>query len=215
VSPPRQVGDDGLWQAYSSAARAAPALFLDRDGVLVEGVDYLHEVEKTRLISGAGQVIATARAKGYHIVVVTNQSGIGRGYYGWDDFAAVQEQIDQELRREDPDAWVDGVLACPFAPKGTGPLVDPDHPGRKPNSGMLLAAAQHLGIQLDQSWIVGDTIADLLAGRAAGIKGGIHVLSGHGQDHRTEARALAAPGFEIHLADTIADCLTLPPLIVG
>ncbi len=193
--PPVQVGDDLIWAEAFSAPRRAPALFLDRDGVIVEEVHYLHQAEKAKLIPGAAETIKLARARGLHVVVVTNHSGIGRGLYGWPEFIAVQARMLADLAALG--ASVDAVLACPFIAGGQPPYGHPDHPARKPNPGMLLAAADMLEIDLAASWIVGDRAGDIEAGRRAGLAGGLHVLTGHGPHDRQAALALGRPGYAV------------------
>jgi len=175
---------DGVWrQAHAdlSWARGLPALFLDRDGVVVEEVNYLHRVEDLALIPGAAEFIAEANHRGIPVVVATNQAGIGRGYFGWRQFQQVQAELNCRLERAG--ARVDLTLACPHYP---------EHPDRKPRPGMLLKAAEMTGIDLRHSWVVGDKTSDLEAGRAAGLAGGILVLTGHGASHSTAVLALAA-----------------------
>ncbi|RUY85510.1 HAD-IIIA family hydrolase, partial [Mesorhizobium sp. M7A.F.Ca.CA.003.01.2.1] len=104
------------------------------------------------------------------VIVVTNQSGIARGYFGWSDFAAVNGRVLELLRADN--AFVDMVLACAYHEAGSGPLAAADHPMRKPNPGMLLEAASRLGLDLRRSLIVGDKEADMEAGQRAGLSQG-------------------------------------------
>ena len=208
---PAELDDDLVWAERRSSGRQAPALFLDRDGVIVEEIAYLHEVEKTRLIDGAAEVICAANQMGLHVVMVTNQAGIGRGYYGWSEFRRVQNKILSELAAAE--ARIDAVLACPHHPEVEPPYRHPSHPDRKPNPGMLLKAAAMLEIELARSWIVGDRAGDLAAGRNAGIAGGFHVLTGFGAEERDAALALDGDGFRVLAAPTIRDVLLhLPSL---
>ena len=172
---PSFIDNDGVWVEILGQRRTAPALFLDRDGVVVVETHYLHEVEKTELIPGAGETIALANRRGLHVVLVTNQSGVGRGLYGWAEFEAVQDRIKADLAAFG--AHVDAVCACPFHPDAQGDFGR-DHPDRKPNPGMLMKATQALGIDLAPSWIIGDMHTDMGAGRNAGLAGGVHVQSG-------------------------------------
>ena len=144
----RYVDGDGVWVEILGTPKAAPALFLDRDGVVVVETHYLHEVEKTELIPGAGETIALANQRGIHVVLVTNQSGVGRGLYGWAEFQAVQDRIMADLAAFG--ARVDAVCACPYHPEAAAPY-DREHPDRKPNPGMLLKAARALQIDLAPS----------------------------------------------------------------
>ncbi|MDP6875860.1 MAG: HAD-IIIA family hydrolase [Alphaproteobacteria bacterium] len=206
------VDDDGVWVEILGQTRSAPALFLDRDGVVVVETHYLHEVEKTELIPGAGETIALANQRGLHVVLVTNQSGVGRGYYGWAEFQAVQNKIKADLAAFG--AHVDAVCACPYHPDAVAPY-DRDHGDRKPNPGMLLKAAAALGADLAPSWIVGDLPTDMGAGRNAGLSGGVHVLTGFGPGLRGEALAHATDGFQVLGADNIDEARRLIPLLSG
>lgn len=212
------IGADGVWSRILNRPEGAhrrAGLFLDRDGAVVEEVDYLHRPDDVRLIPGAAQVIARANRLGVPVVIVTNQAGIARGLYGWDEFIAVEKKIDDELAAAG--AFVNGVFACPHHRQGSPPHDHPDHPARKPNPGMLLAAADRLGLDLAVSWIVGDRASDLMAGKNAGLAGGVHVLTGHGADkgERETALALAEDGFRVSGAPAIADALTMLPLLKG
>lgn len=192
---------DDIWcQVFAERQTdgSRPALFLDRDGVIVEEVLYLHRVEDVTLLPGAPEAIAAANQRGWLVVVVTNQAGIAHGYYGWKEFEEVQDAILAGLGRRG--ARLDAVLACPH---------HPSHPARKPQPGMFLRAAEALNIDLPHSWMVGDKSSDLLAGRAAGLKGGILVMTGHGPAHREAATALRTPEFDVRLASAIGDAVRL------
>ncbi|HET8714810.1 MAG TPA: HAD family hydrolase [Holophagaceae bacterium] len=145
-----------------------PAVFLDRDGTLNEEVGYLSRPEDLRLLPGAAVAVARLNAMGIPVVVVTNQSGIGRGYYGWQDFAAVMSRMGTLLALEN--AHVDAVYAAAHHPEGQGDYAVPDHPDRKPNPGMLQRAAEEHDLDLARSWMVGDKAIDVEAGRRAGCR---------------------------------------------
>jgi D-glycero-D-manno-heptose 1,7-bisphosphate phosphatase len=201
------VGPEGLWIAVSAACEGGPprpALFLDRDGVIVEEVGYLADPRHVRLIDGAAAVIAHANALGVPVIVVTNQSGIGRGFFGWAEFAAVEAELARQLR--DAGAHCDAVLACPYHAAARPPYNVADHPARKPNPGLLFIAAARLAVDLAQSWIVGDRAADLAAGRNAGLAGGLHVATGFGLSpgERPAALRLASPTFRVFPALSLA-----------
>lgn len=188
---------DGLWRETSgdlAFARGRPALFLDRDGVVVEETGYLRRVEDVALIPGAAEFIAAANRRGIPVVVASNQAGIARGYFGWPDFHAVQAELDRLL--EQAGARVDLSLACPHYP---------DHPDRKPCPGMFHKAASMTGLDLARSCVIGDKASDLEAGRAAGLCSGILVLTGHGPDHRAASLALAAPAFAVRIKPSIRE----------
>ena len=104
------------------------------------------------------------------VVIVTNQSGIARGYFDWSVFAAVNSRVLDLLR--DQGLFVDMVLACGYHEAGSGPLAVANHPMRKPNPGMVVEAARRLGLDLKRSLIVGDKLADMEAGKRAGLPRG-------------------------------------------
>ncbi|HEX9081979.1 MAG TPA: HAD family hydrolase [Holophagaceae bacterium] len=154
-----------------------PAVFLDRDGTLNEEVDFLSDPDQLVMIPGAAAAVAKLNARGIPVVVVTNQSGIGRGKYDWQDFAAVMSRMESLLAREH--ARIDAVYAAPHHEKGQGEYAVADHPDRKPNPGMLLKAAEDHGLDLSASWMVGDKALDLEAGRRAGCRVAL-VRTGYG-----------------------------------
>ncbi|HJV47951.1 MAG TPA: HAD family hydrolase [Geothrix sp.] len=161
-----------------------PAIFLDRDGTLNEEVDFLSDPDQLVLIPGAGAAVARLNAKGIPVVVVTNQSGIGRGKYGWQDFAAVMSRMGTLLALEN--ARIDAVYASPHHEHALGEYAVADHPERKPNPGMLLRAAEEHGLDLSRSWMVGDKALDIEAGRRAGCKVAL-VRTGYG--HKVDGSA--------------------------
>jgi D-glycero-D-manno-heptose 1,7-bisphosphate phosphatase len=180
-----------------------PALFLDRDGVIVEDPGYLCRATDLKLIPGATAIIARANQRGIPVVEVTNQAGIGRGYYGWSEFAEVEEALARLLAREA--AALDAVFACPYHREGISPWAHPEHPARKPRPGMLLAAGRLLNLDLGRSWIVGDKLSDLQAGYHAGLLGGLHVLTGKGAKERAAILAWKPENFELRLGDSIEE----------
>lgn len=169
--------------------RDRPAVFLDRDGTLNEEVDYLCDPEHLVMIPGAAAAVARLNAKGIPVVVVTNQSGIGRGKYDWQDFAAVMSRMGTLLALEN--AWIDAVYASPHHEKGQGDYGVADHPERKPNPGMLLRAAEEHGLDLAHSWMVGDKAIDLEAGHRAGCRA-VLVRTGYGAQVDGSAADLVA-----------------------
>ncbi len=200
---------EGVWcQVSPACTRGRPALFLDRDGVVVEDVDYLHRVEDIAMCEDAVAVIAAANTNAIAVVLVTNQAGIARGYYGWAEFQAVQQAIQSTLAGEG--AHFDAVYACPHHRDGKGAFAHPDHPARKPNAGMFQRAAMALDIDLSRSWLVGDRVTDIEAAKRAGLAGALHVLTGYGRLERDAALALSRPGFDVRTASSIGGALTLP-----
>ncbi|MCH2327707.1 MAG: HAD-IIIA family hydrolase [Rhodospirillales bacterium] len=210
-----EIDAAGLWSQVLNRAQGAglrPGLFLDRDGVVVEEVHYLHRPADVRLIDGAAGVITQANVRGFPVILVTNQAGIAHGRYGWGEFAEVQEKIIDDLATEG--AFINAVFACPHHGDGRPPYDKPDHSWRKPNPGMLLATAEKLPVDLGKSWIVGDRAQDLAAGKGAGLAGGVHVLTGHGggDGEREEALRLEGDGFKALTAADITQAASLLPL---
>lgn len=155
-------------------AELAPALFLDRDGVINHEVGYLYRPEDVRWVDGIFALARTAREMGFKIVVVTNQSGIARGYYTTGQFEELMTWM--RARFEAECAPLDAVYHCPFHPEhGVGEWKR-EHEDRKPGPGMLLRAGRDLGLDLSRSVLVGDRCADLQAAAAAGLRQAFLVL---------------------------------------
>jgi D-glycero-D-manno-heptose 1,7-bisphosphate phosphatase len=186
-------------------------LFLDRDGVILESVPYLHRAQETALIPGAAETIVRANRLSVPVVIVTNQAGIGRGYYGWDEFRDVQSTLLVLL--QDLGARIDGVFACPHHERGLGVYLHSAHPARKPRPGMLLRAAERMNLDLRNSWMAGDTSGDVAAGRAAGLRGGILVTAGLGSTQQEAALALRSPEFEVMVSRSLQDASGSIPLL--
>lgn len=189
------IGPDGLWSDVRTdgPANAAPALFLDRDGTLIELVAYLADPDGVRLIDEVVEAVRQANSAGVAVVIVTNQSGIGRGYYDWAAFEAVQDRLYALL--QDAGAFVDATYACPDAPASAG---GPAHSSyRKPAPGMLLRARDDLSLDLARSQIIGDSASDLAAGKSAGLQRGVLVGTGYGDRDRVAVEELEEKGFKV------------------
>jgi D-glycero-D-manno-heptose 1,7-bisphosphate phosphatase len=152
-----------------------PAVFLDRDGTLIQEAHYLADPDRVRLIAGAAGALERLRAAGYALVLVTNQSGIARGIYSAEDYHAVAARLDEVL--EQSGVPVDGTYYCMHHPDYSGPCDC-----RKPGTGMYERAARELGLDPAASWYVGDKVTDVLPAEALGGKG-VLVRTGYGQDH--------------------------------
>jgi len=150
------------------------AVFLDRDGTILQLIPYLHEADRVRLLPGVAESLRRLGEAGYGRILVTNQSGVARGWFGMDDVEGVHDRLLYLLRAEGAD--LDGIEICPHHPDHTGPCSC-----RKPASGMIERAALRFGLSLKESWVIGDRMDDLLAGAALGCRG-ILVLTGYGQE---------------------------------
>lgn len=143
------------------------ALFLDRDGVINEDRGYVHRPEDIEFLDGIFELVAEAKRVGYLVVIATNQSGIGRGYYTEADFHALTEWM--KLQFIECGGQIDAVYFCPYHPvDGIGEYrIDSDC--RKPAPGMFLKAQRELDIDMKSSVLIGDRPSDMQAGLAAGI----------------------------------------------
>jgi histidinol-phosphate phosphatase family protein len=144
-----------------------PAVFLDRDGTLIEHVHYLSDPALVRLLPGAAEAVKRLRRAGFAVVLVTNQSAIGRGLLTEDRLAQIHAEMQQQLAASG--ATIDGIYYCPVAPDSDDRSVV-EHQDRKPGPGMLLRAAADLKLDLAASWMVGDLTSDVFAGLNAGCR---------------------------------------------
>jgi len=185
-----------------------PALFLDRDGVLIKDKHHISDPSEVELCSGAQLLLQQAHQRSWPVVVITNQSGIARGYFDWETYERVNDRLLELLESSAP-------VAAIYA-NGHGPQASPTS-WRKPSPGMLLAAADDLNINLNRSILVGDRLTDLQAGASACLPWLVHVLSGHGKRERPAVEEWAGEcahctsknlGFELVL---IGSLLNFPP----
>ena len=144
-----------------------PALFLDRDGVINVDHGYVHKPEAAEFIDGIFELVAAAKRAGYLVVVVTNQAGIGRGYYSDADFHALMDWMKARFVKRG--GQVDAVYFCPDHPESGIGEYHHESEFRKPAPGMLLQAQRDLDIDLERSIFIGDMPTDMAAGRAAGV----------------------------------------------
>lgn len=145
------------------------AIFLDRDGTINVDVDYLHEPEKLKFIDGAIEALALLKKQGYRLIVISNQSGVGRGYFGVQDVVRLHEYMNCILQEHN--AAIDAFYYCPH--------VEQDRCAcRKPRTGLIERAAAEWDIDLSCSYMVGDSEKDVMTAINAGCRYGL-VLSGH------------------------------------
>ena len=145
-----------------------PAVFLDKDGTLVENVPYSVDPDKLRLAEGAAAACRDLHASGYVLIVVSNQSGVARGLFAEDDLRQVERRLRALL--EDAGAPLLDFLYCPHHPQGVVAAYARSCGCRKPQPGMLTAAAARHGLDLRRSWMVGDILDDVEAGWRAGCR---------------------------------------------
>ncbi len=166
---------------------ANKAIFLDRDGTINADHGYVHKIDDFQFIEGVGKALKQLQDKGYLLVLVTNQSGIARGYFSEAQFHQLTEWMDWSLD-EDYGVVLDGIYYCPHHPEGKGEFKA-DCDCRKPKAGMFLEAIKDLNIDPKQSYMVGDKLEDLLAAEAAGVKTKVLVKTGKPVTAEGEAKA--------------------------
>ena len=160
-------------------AKPRPAAFLDRDGVINVDRGFVGRPSDFALVTGAAAAISLLNRNGYRVFVVTNQSGIGRGYYTEADFAEVTAHMNSVLAQQG--AHVDDMRYCPFHPDAKISRYRVDHHWRKPAPGMILDLFDHWDVDVNASFLIGDSARDLEAANAAGIEG--HLFTGGNLDH--------------------------------
>jgi len=179
-----------------------PAVFFDRDGTLNEEVDFLGVPEKLRLIDGAGRAVRAVNENGFLAVVISNQSGIARGLFTEADLIPIHAKFRKDLGVSG--ARIDRIYYCPHHPTAGIPPYRVDCDCRKPHPGMLHRAEKEMGADLARSYVIGDRIVDVLAGRNAGAKG-ILVLTGYGASSLEECREQGV--VPDHIAPSVADAV--------
>ena len=162
-------------------------VFLDRDGTLNEEVHYLHRTSELKLLPGVPEALRMLREAGYRLVVVTNQAGVARGYYGEEDVRNLHVYMNHIL--EGQGASIDAFYYCPHHPEhGTGPYKK-ECRCRKPGTGMFEAAAQRFEIDKPHSFMIGDKLLDVVAGNSYGLTT-ILVGTGYGSGIRSQEENL-------------------------
>ena len=144
------------------------AVFLDRDGTIIEDVGYLDDCSKIKFLPRVSEAIKLLNKSGFKVIIVTNQAGVARGYFTEDTVKEIN-RITQESLAEHG-AVIDKIYYCPHHVEGTIEEYKKDCNWRKPNTGMIEEAARELGIDLNNSFIIGDKISDIEAGHRAGCK---------------------------------------------
>ncbi len=159
------------------------AVFIDRDGTLIDEMGYLGDPSGVVLYPGAGEAVACLNRRGLLTVVVSNQSGVARGFFGEDDVERCMERLQHELSRWE--GHVDRIEYCPHHPtEGSGPYTTSCR-CRKPAIGMIKRSSDALNIDVQHSFVVGDSVRDMeMAARAGAVA--VLVLTGHGKSARDE-----------------------------
>ncbi len=160
-----------------------PAVFLDRDGTLMEEVHYCRDPAEVRLLPGVIEGLQKLRTAGFRNVIITNQSGIGRGRIAPEEYEAVQARLLELIGPR----LIDATYFCPDAPGA-------ESARRKPSPAMVLEAARDLGLDLARSWFIGDKAIDVQCGRAASVRA-ILVQTGYGTTQSSEDATHVAADF--------------------
>jgi len=156
------------------------AVFLDRDGVITEDPPhYAHRVDQVQIIPGSAEAIRLLNQRGYLVIVVSNQSGVAKGYYLEHDISLFNEEMKRKLSLEN--AHIDAIYYCPHHPEGIIKEFRKACTCRKPQPGMLIQAAEQHRVKLTDSFMVGDKFSDIVAGNSVGCRT-IFVLTGHGKE---------------------------------
>ncbi len=163
-------------------AASLKAVFLDRDGTLNEDPGYINHPSLMKLLPGVGEALASLKAAGFELIVVSNQSGVGRGIIPPHELPKIHARMDELLSH-----WgvqMDFYSLCTHRPEEGCPC-------RKPSPQLLIDGAKERGVDLKRSYMVGDKVVDLEAGRAAGVRGVALVRTGHGKETEASSSALA------------------------
>jgi D-glycero-D-manno-heptose 1,7-bisphosphate phosphatase len=188
-------------------AKINTAVFLDRDGTINEEVGYLDRIDKLKLFPNAAEAIRIINESGMKAVVITNQSGIARGYFTEEFVGTVHAHIQKILRERG--AFVDAFYYCPHHPtEGIGAYLQPCS-CRKPEAGMLIAASEDMDIDLVKSYTVGDMSKDIQVAGKVGAKG-VLVKTGYGlntieKDFTPDSAEAVRPDY---IAEDILDAIT-------
>jgi D-glycero-D-manno-heptose 1,7-bisphosphate phosphatase len=166
-----------------------PALFLDRDGVINVDHGYIHRAEEFEFVGGIFELVATANRLGYLVVVVTNQAGIGRGYYSEAEFHALTNWM--KSRFAERGGTIDAVYFCPYHPEHGIGVYRRESDFRKPAPGMLLQAQRELDVEMSLSIFIGDRPSDMAAGVAAGVGTLLYFGSDAAGDHCLSIKRLS------------------------
>lgn len=168
------------------------AVFLDRDGTINKEIEYLHKKEDFVFITGSPEAIKELKEHGYLVGIITNQAGVGRGYYKKEDVEKLHQHINDLLKKSG--TKIDFFYCCFHHPQHGKGEYGEECECRKPNPGMLLKAAAEYKIDLKHSWVVGDKLIDIEAGNRAGCRT-VLVKTGYGNEEITKIEAKNKPLF--------------------
>ena len=178
--------EPGKLSLSSLTLRNRIAVFMDRDGTITEEMGYLKEPEKLRLIPRSGEAIRSLNEKEILAIVVSNQSGVARGYFSEETVKKIHRKLERLLKKEG--AYPDGIYYCPHHPKFGSPQYKKNCNCRKPKPGMLERAARRFNLDLKKCYITGDKVEDIKLARNVGAKG-ILILTGYGERSKKKVKS--------------------------
>ncbi len=149
-----------------------PAIFCDRDGVLIKDCHYISNPNDVSILKGAKELLELAKLLNWHFIIITNQSGIARGIFSWLDYDQVTNRM---IRLMEGEKLISGIYANGYGPESNDSW-------RKPNIGMIQEAELDFNIDMKKSILIGDRLTDLIAGYKASFRKLIHVKTGHGMN---------------------------------
>jgi D-glycero-D-manno-heptose 1,7-bisphosphate phosphatase len=176
------------------------AIFIDKDGTLIVDVPYNIDPEKIRLTDNCITGLLKLQQRGYLLLIVSNQSGVARGYFEEGELAKVEQRIMEMLIKET--ILLNGFYYCPHHPEGTSKEYAIECDCRKPQPGMLIKAAEELGIDLNSSWMIGDILNDVEAGKRAGCRS---ILIDNGNETEWLLNNWRVPAARVKNIDQAAD----------
>lgn len=182
----------------------SPAIFLDRDGTIIEQVHHLSRVDDVRVYDFAREALELFTVAGFRLVIVTNQSAIGRGLLTESGLSAIHDEM---LRQLGGESLFAGIYHCPTVPHSDDRTIIED-PDRKPGPGMLLRAAGEHDLDLSRSWMIGDSLSDILAGINAGCRGTVLVRTGYGT-RTQESHDAVLRDVNCHITDNLGSAARL------
>ena len=185
------------------ASTGRPAVFMDRDGCLIEEAGYINHPSRVRMLPRSAAAVARLNRAGIAAVMATNQAGIARDYFSEETLEAVNAEVERQLAGRG--AKLDALYVCTHHPTAGQPPFRPECECRKPKPGLLLRAAADLGLDLSRSVMVGDKPSDIGAGQAAGVAT-VLVLTGYGRgewEYRRQEWTLAPD----HVAEDLFDAV--------
>lgn len=183
-------------------------IFLDKDGTLIRDVPYNVDPNKIQFEPGAASGLRRLSEAGFHLVIVSNQSGVARGYFKEEALKTVEARM-RTLFQQEAGAELEGFYYCPHHPDGSVPEYAIDCICRKPGPGMLLHAAEDLGINLAQAWMIGDILNDVEAGKRAGCR---TILIDNGNETEWQAGPWRTPDFIVSNLEEAAQIILSQPI---